>query len=105
MVLWLAVIAPGHTRGKISTESRENKRIHSCCAPRPDSGDQPRRKPDPVRHCALCYLNANLDLPVTIDLTSRLTGLLERLSPETAQTIHVPVLVLPISGRGPPAIV
>lgn len=105
VVLWLAVIAPGHERGMIRTDSPEKSDKASCCASHgsSESSDKKPSKDDAARHCALCYLNASLDLPLTFDLSLYLFGLLERLPLEAAQAIDAAEPDLPFNGRAPPA--
>jgi len=105
--LWLTVIAPGHERGMIRTDSAENPGKSSCCAGHGAGGknkteDEKSSKHDAAMHCALCYLNASLDLPATLDLSLHLLGLLERVAPPAARVLYVAGCASPFHGRAPP---
>lgn len=71
-LVWLAVIAPGHRRGLISTEADSTgslaRAVFKCplclfTSGSEQGGDRSGPSEDPAQTCALCKLNATLTPP------------------------------------------
>mgnify|MGYP006983103404 CR=1 FL=1 len=123
VLLWFAVIAPGHTRGTIklagpdaccapAVESKPAPVMDSCCVmPASESAkdshcsDEEQPKPtDPASCCAICYFNATLQVTAPYQLTLLAGDVIAQLTPLAPATIQAHHHFEALSRRGPPAI-
>ncbi len=124
VVLWFAVIGPGHTRGIVKLVSGQASA--SCCAVgvleiKYGQGSTPgdaassntpassSNKPtDPTKptnssgNCAICHLNATLHSPVVVEFTLPVLELLEVVSPSVPLTVDAVTVAQTYRGRAPP---
>ena len=118
---WLIFVMPGHKRGIVKVPGAEAAVAGdaSCCKPEPSccqpSGaadgpidsqqpDDDRRRPDPAKHCAICFLKAHLTDPPPVTLYTPYLGELDELAfhveSSIAQGQGAPER---LRGRAPPA--
>ena len=122
---WLVVVMPGHTRGivKLPGSDLSSKQGVSCCEPAPPSccqagpkdasasamcalgehGKQPNPI-DPAKHCAICFLKAQLRNPPPLVLYTPYLGELDELEVVVDESItHDQAAPSQMRGRAPPA--
>lgn len=106
VLLWFAVIVPGHQRGMLRLPGGEA--ISSCCMKSGrltvDHGEQaPRRStPAPVRDCAICHFTLTLDVPPLPDLFIPVSAPVEVLPAERTGRTWVDPTIDTWRQRGPP---
>lgn len=106
MLLWFAVIVPGHQRGVLTVPGSDAR--PACCSRTGrmtvlKSGEKPQRAPaDPAKHCALCRFTATLDAPATPVLDVPESELLDILPIERGGRAWVEPFVCVRQSRAPP---
>lgn len=107
VLLWFAVIVPGHQRGTLRLPGGDA--ISSCCKMKSgrmtvDHGEQQPREstPTPVRDCAICQFTLTLDAPPLPDLFTPESQPLAILPVERTGRSDVEPLLDIWRERGPP---
>jgi hypothetical protein len=109
-VLWFAVIGPGHQRGLVTLPGSEAAAAPSCCAvgvleisdrqaPTPSKPDKPTNR---SKDCAVCYLNAMLNLPVQVQISVPLLELSALIEPSAPVEVDAITFWRTYRGRAPP---
>lgn len=116
---WLVVVMPGHTRGIVKLPGSDAPAPRSaccdpepnccdpdpsCCDPAPGDGDDAPTPVDPAKHCAICFLKANLTDPPPVTLYTPFLGELDELA-YLVESSDRDALATPqrVRGRAPPA--
>lgn len=92
---WLLMVMPGHKRGIVTlpgSKASTHQAVDDCCKPKPSccdtSGagtdhcepDGPAPPSDPARHCAICFLKAQLTDPPPLVFYTPYLGELDELT-------------------------
>ena len=107
-LVWYGAVVPGHTRGQVALPDYGGRAPSADAAPACPlcaGGGAPKKQGggDPVRHCAVCFFAAHLDVPPPVVLIHPPLCRAEQARPAIAERCDLEPPPARYRSRAPPA--